>query len=133
MKLNSRIHGIIDYLVVLFLWLSPTLFGLPAITSVFVYGLGAVHLALTICTNFEYGLVRFIQLKIHGGIELAVAIILVPVAFYLGNLEGEFARNFVLAFAVAVFVVWLLSDYHNKPAYTREIPNIDANTDGGMI
>ncbi len=133
MKLNSKIHGIIDYLVVLFLWLSPTLFGLPATASVFAYGLGAVHLALTLCTNFEYGLVKFIQLKIHGFIELAVSIVLIPVAFYLGNLEGELARNYFLGFAVAVFVVWLLSDYTNKPESTREIPYIDSNTDGGMI
>lgn len=133
MKINSKVHGIIDYLMVLFLWISPTLFMLPQTTSIVIYGLGVVHLVLSICTHYEYGLVRFIQLKVHGGIELAVAILLVPLAFYLGNFEGELARNYLLAIAITVFLVWLISDYTNKSDETREIPVVDSNTDGGMI
>ena len=76
MKLNSRIHGIIDYGVVIFLWLSPTFFGLPQITALFTYILGGVHLALTILTDFEMGLLKIVPLKVHGWIELIVSIIL---------------------------------------------------------
>ncbi len=114
MKLNSKIHGAIDYLVVLFLALSPTLFGLEDLTSTFTYILAAIHFFLTITTKFEFGLVKIIPFKIHGIIELIVSLVLIGVAFYLGNLEGELSRNFYLSFGVAVFITWLLTDYKSS-------------------
>lgn len=111
MKLTSKIHGAIDYLVVLFLALSPTLFGLEDVTATFTYALAAIHFLLTIATKFEFGLLKVIPFRIHGVIELIVSIILVGVAFYLGNLEGDLSRNFYLSFAGAVFITWLLTDY----------------------
>lgn len=133
MKINSKVHGILDYLVVLFLWLSPTLFALTSTATVFCYGLGVVHLALTLCTHYELGVVKFIPLKIHGAIELMVSVILLPLAFYLGSIEGELARNYFIGFAIAVFIVWVLSDYANKPESTREIPYVESSTDSGML
>ncbi len=111
MKINSKTHGFIDYLVVLFLWASPSLFGLPEITAKATYALGAIHLILTLLTNFELGVMKIIPFRIHGWIELVVALALVGVAFYLGKLEGDLARNFYLGFAVAVFLTWVLTDY----------------------
>lgn len=133
MKLNSKIHGIIDYLIIMFLFLSPSIFSLPYTTSVFTYGLGVIHLGMTICTNYEYSLTRFIPMRIHGKIELIVALVLVGVAFYLGSIEGEFSKEFYLGLAIALFLFWLISDYTNKPEDTREIPYIESSTEGGMI
>jgi hypothetical protein len=113
MKLNSRIHGAIDYGVVLFLLISPMFFGLPKITSYFTYALGIVHLLLTISTKFELGIFKIIPFKIHGMIEITVSIALVGVAYYLGNLEGELARYFYISFSIAVFLTWLMTDYKN--------------------
>ena len=78
-KLTSKIHGIIDYLVVAFLLVSPSLFHLPEITALFTYILGGIHLVLTISTNFEMGLLKIIPLVLHGWIELIVSIALVGV------------------------------------------------------
>lgn len=111
MKLNSKTHGVIDYLVVVFLLASPTLFGLKEITSALTYVLAVVHLVLTITTKFEFGLVKIIPFHLHGLIELIVSIALIGGAFYLGSLEGELSRNFYLAFGVAVFITWLITDY----------------------
>ena len=111
MKLNSKIHGAVDYGVVLFLFLSPTFFALPNITSKFTYILGAIHLLLTVCTQFELGIFKIIPFKIHGMIELIVSLALVGVAFYLGNLEGDLSKYFYFSFAIAVFLTWLLTDY----------------------
>ncbi len=111
MKFSSKIHGAIDYLVVIFLLLSPSLFGLKDITATFTYVLAAIHLLLTITKNFEFGLIKIIPFNIHGLIELIVSIVLIGVAFYLGNIEGELSRNFYLLFAIAVFITWLVTDY----------------------
>lgn len=111
MKINSKIHGIIDYLIVIVLLILPSLLNLPEITSIFTYTLGGIHLLLTILTNFEVGLIKVIPFKIHGWIEFIVAIALVGVAFYLGNLEGEYSRNLYFILAAIVFIIWLLTDY----------------------
>jgi hypothetical protein len=109
--LNSKLHGIIDYAVVVFLWLSPTMFNLPEYTSWVTYAVGSVHFTLTLLTHFEVGVFKVVPLKIHGLIELVVSIALVIVAFYLGNLEGALSKIFYLLFAAAVFITWLISDY----------------------
>ena len=111
MKISTKLHGIIDYLVVLFLWSAPEVFQLPKITGTFTFALGGVHLLLTCFIQFEMGLIKLIPLKIHGIIELTVTFILVALAFILGDMEGELARNFYLCFAMAVFLTWLISDY----------------------
>ncbi|XWN38174.1 MAG: hypothetical protein ROO71_04400 [Balneola sp.] len=109
--LTSKLHGIIDYVVVLFLVASPSLFGLPEFTACCTYILAGIHFTLTIFTDFEVGLVKIIPLKIHGMIELIVSIALIGFAFYVGGREGDLARNFYLGFGVAVFLTWLISDY----------------------
>jgi hypothetical protein len=116
MKITSLFHGIIDYAVVLFLWLSPLLFNLPDTTAIITYILGGVHLLLTLSTDFEAGIFNLIPLKIHGFVELAVSIGLIPLALYLGQVDGAIARNFYIAFAVAVFFTWVLTDYRNQNA-----------------
>lgn len=115
MKLQPKAHGIIDYLVVIFLFLAPSLFNLPHVTGIFTYALGGVHLLLTIITNFEFGLFKVLPFKIHGWIELIVSFALVGVGFYLGKEEGLLARDFYFCFAAAVFIVWAATDYGNKP------------------
>lgn len=111
MKLNSKVHGVIDYLVVIFLLASPTIFDLPQTTAIFTYALGGIHLLLTALTKYELGLINIIPFKIHGTIELLVSILLIAVAFYLGGVDGDVSRNFYLAFAGAVFITWLATDY----------------------
>jgi hypothetical protein len=109
--LNSKLHGIIDYIVVAFLWLSPSIFDFPQYTSWFTYAIGGVHFLLTIFTNFKFGIIKIVPLNVHGRIELLVSIVLVPLAFYLGSIDGSFSKIFYLLFAVAVFVTWFISDY----------------------
>lgn len=112
--LNSKIHGIVDYLFVLFLFASPTIFGLEERAELFTYLLGSVHLMVTFFTNFEYGIVRIILFKHHGWIELIVSFALVGVAIYLGKVENEVSKNFYFALAILVFLTWLITDYKSE-------------------
>ena len=74
-------------------------------------------MALTVLTKFELGLIKIIPFKIHGWIELVVSVTLIGAAFFLGSREGDLARNFYLAFALVVFLTWLITDYRtNKVA-----------------
>lgn len=112
--INSKLHGIIDYLVVIFLFSAPSLFDLPEFTSLFTYILGCIHLLLTVFTRFELGIFKIIPFRVHGWIEVMVAFGLIGMAFYLGSLEGSLAKNFYIGFATAVFLTWLLTKYNSE-------------------
>jgi len=114
MKLSSKLHGIIDYVVVIFLLASPSLFGLPEFTTCCTYILAGIHFTLTILTDFELGLIKVIPFKVHGMVELIVSLALIGFAFYVGGREGDLARNFYIGFGIAVFLTWLISEY-KKP------------------
>ena len=78
-----RIHGIIDFLVVLFLLASPMSFGLSGFVAIFTYALAIVHLTLTLLTDFSAGLLKVISLPLHGMIELVVGVVLIILGFTL--------------------------------------------------
>lgn len=110
-KIKSKWHGIIDYVFVVFLICAPSIFHLKILPALCTFALAPIHLALTLCTNFEFGILRIIPFKAHGWIELVVSVILIGVAFYFGNLEGSLTNNFYLSLGCAVFFTWLVTDY----------------------
>jgi hypothetical protein len=107
--ISPKIHGAIDYAVVAFLWLSPSLFGLSSNASKLTYGLGVVHLTLTILTDFPLGVIKIVPMKFHGIIELVVSVVLVTLPLLVGFRGVDMA--FYISFGAAVFVTWLLTDY----------------------
>ncbi len=109
--ITPTIHGIIDYMVVIFLALSPTIFGISGGFGLFLYVLAGVHLLLTILTDYRAGLIHFIPLKIHGWIELLVSISLILLPWIFGFTDDRKAFIFSVSFGIAVFGVWILSDY----------------------
>ena len=111
MKMKSKTHGIIDYLFVIFLLASPAFFGLPDFTAQFTYTLGAVHLILSLVTDYELGVFKKVPFQYHGWIELIVALGLILIAIYVGNVDGVLAQNFYFGITAAVFLLWLLTDY----------------------
>jgi len=118
--IGPAIHGVLDYVAVVFLLLAPTLF--PGLTGPHVfaaYGLALGHLALTVCTRFPAGLFGVVPLRVHGLIEIIVSIALIVAPWILG-FEDVVARNLSLLFGVAVFVIWFVTDYDPAP---RQKPN----------
>ncbi len=115
--LTSKTHGIIDYLVVVFLLLSPTIFGLSEPVATLTYCLGGVHLMLTALTKFQYGLIKVIPFQLHGRIELVVSIILIASPLLFGsyvNPENLIDKFFLAGFGMAVFITWVITDYSNQ-------------------
>jgi len=108
--ISPKIHGIIDYLVVVFLLASPTLFGFTGLLSCFTYALGGVHLALTLLTDFSGGLFKIIPLPIHGLIELVVGIALIVIAYTLFK-DIAAGKLFYTVFGAAVLLVFVVTDY----------------------
>lgn len=105
--LTPRMHGYLDYLVVLTFAAAPTLFGFSVIPSRVSYALAVVHLLLTIFTAFPLGLMKLIPFTIHGALELIVSVTLVVLPFALGFAGEPAARNFYIGAGVVIFIVWL--------------------------
>ncbi|MBA3828122.1 MAG: hypothetical protein H0X33_04225 [Taibaiella sp.] len=108
--LSPRLHGIIDYLVIVFLFLSPKMFGMTGFPATFTYILGSVHLLLTILTIYPLGIIRVIPFRVHGVIEVLVSLVL----FWMALMQfGDIplVRNYYIGFSIAVFIVWLITNY----------------------
>ncbi len=109
--LTPRMHGYLDFVVVIAFALAPTLLGFSSTPTTIAYVLSAVHLLLTLTTKFPMGIVKLVPFTIHGGIEFIVSIALVAIPF-LFRFAGELAaRNFFIGFGVVVFLVWAVTDY----------------------
>ncbi len=112
--ISASVHSYLDYLTVVLLWLSPTLFGLPPVSSLLAYALSSAHLLLTLTTDYRWSMIDLIPFPVHGWLELLVAAGLLGVAYYLGLHEGPLARNFYVGAALAIYLLWLLTDYQSR-------------------
>ena len=120
-RLSPRVHGIMDYITVLFLVLSPQLFEMQFIATVFTYSLAFIHLALTLLTDFEMGLFPIVPLSVHGAIELLVSILLVAVAIAFRFSNDVISFYFYLICAAVLFIVWVFSSYNPASSARQKI------------
>ena len=111
--LTSKSHGILDYIFSIFLLASPTLFQMEGSLSTITYALGVVHLAMTMMTNFEVGLIKVIPFRIHGLIEVFVALVLIGLAFWFSNNseQAELGFYYYLALAGVILIVFTITDF----------------------
>ena len=114
--ISPLVHGVIDYLVVLFLLSAPMLFGMYDGLATCTYALAGIHLVLTVLTNFNMGLIKTIPLPVHGFVEFAVGIVLVIIALTVLK-DNVIGKTFYTAFGAAVLLVFFLSDYR-QPVVT---------------
>ncbi len=108
--ISPKVHGIIDYLVVVFLLASPLIFGFTGRVALFTYALGGVHLVLTLLTNYSAGVAKIIPLPVHGLIEFIVGLLLIIMAYCFLNNHPD-AKHFYTVFGAVILVTFLLTDY----------------------
>ena len=115
--LSPRIHGYLDYVVVITFLAAPTLLGLSGIPAVISYALSIIHLAVTLLTDFPLGIIKAIPIKLHSTIEFLVSFTLIALPWLLGFASVIPARNFYIVVAgVVIFVAWLVTDYKAEKA-----------------
>lgn len=109
--ISSKVHGLLDYVTVVFLLLSPTLFNMQGALAIFTYVLGGIHFLLTALTAFELGVIKVIPFRLHGLIEIFVAIALTAVAFWFRSQDIPLGYHFYLALATIILLVFTLTDF----------------------
>jgi uncharacterized membrane protein YhaH (DUF805 family) len=111
--LNDRMHGILDYGVVVIFLLAPALLSITGPSALLCYGLAVIHLLLTLLTDMPLGWKKVIPLQLHGTLELLVGLALVIVPWILSDLLQSGQLFFTLMGAI-IFVVWVSSNYGDK-------------------
>ena len=111
--LGAFSHGVIDYLMVIFLVIGPRVAGFTGSQATICYGLAVVHLLLTIITRFPLGILKTLPFWLHGAIEIIVAVLLVILPWLAGFSAGVHSRNFFVAIGVLIAVIWVLTDYRS--------------------
>lgn len=109
--LTPKIHGILDMLVTIVLFVAPSLFHFGREAAATSYVLGAVYVVVILATAYPYGLVKFVPFTVHGALELILSPFLVAMPWIAGFAYDMPGRDFFVVAGIALFVVWLLTDY----------------------
>jgi len=90
------------------------LFDFTGLLATFTYALAVVHLILTLITDYSIGILKWVPLSIHGGIEFIVGVVLIALAYTLFKGEDS-GKLYYIVFGTVILLTWLVSDY-KKPA-----------------
>jgi hypothetical protein len=106
--MNSRIHGLLDYLVAVVLIVAPYLFGFAngGPEQVVPQALGALVIVLSVITNYELSLAKLVPYRVHLGIDGVQALFLLLSPWLLG-FAGRIWWPHVLVAIVEMVVVAL--------------------------
>ncbi len=118
--LSPRVHGYLDYVVVVAFALAPSLLNFSETPATVSYVLAAVHLIETLITRFPLGVFKILPFTVHGSIEFVLSFLLVAMPWVFGYSNEPAARNYYVGAGIGLFVVWLITDYKaadRNPAY----------------
>jgi hypothetical protein len=85
--LPTRIHGALDYLVGVALFLAPNIFQFASLGGPAVWvprALGVVLIAYSLVTRYEWGVLKVVNMPYHLMIDLAASVFLAASPFIFG-------------------------------------------------
>jgi hypothetical protein len=108
--LSTRVHGVLDYVVSLFVMGSPWIFGfarggLETWTPVV---LGAAGIIYSICTNYELGVVKSLSMRTHLVLDLLSGALLALSPWIFGFSEFVYLPHLIIG--IMEIVVALITD-----------------------
>jgi hypothetical protein len=109
--LSPRVHGYLDYLVVLTFALAPSLFRFGGTAAIICYSLAGVQLVMSLLTAYPISVAKIIPFTVHGALEAIVAVALIAMPWLFGFHTDYAARNFFIVAGVGIGIVWVLTDY----------------------
>jgi hypothetical protein len=114
--ISPRIHGYLDIVFILCFLVGPLAFGLGGTPALISLLLGVTLLILTLITRFPLGVRKTVPFTVHGLVELAVTVFIALLPRLGGYSPGSPARSFFWTMAIALAIVWLLTDYRGEEA-----------------
>ena len=110
-NLNSKAHGYIDFALIATLFIAPNLLGLEGFPKQLSYFLGTVQTVLVFITAYPFGIFKLVPFQVHGALEVLVTLFMLAAPWIYDFSTALGARNYYLALALAVSVVWVMTDY----------------------
>lgn len=127
--LSPKIHGFLDYAVIAILFIAPGLLDFPKEAATVSYILGAAYVVMSLLTAYPLSLAKLIPFTVHGAIELVLSPFLVALPWIAGFSGHDVSRNFFIVAGVALFFVWLTTDYKAADlAYDKRGPGLAGKT-----
>ena len=110
--LSPQVHGVLDYLLGALFIAAPFMFGFVSpLAQIISLAIGASVILLSLLTRYPLGVLRVIPFPVHGAVEFVAALALIAMPWFAGFEGVPPARNFFVATGVALFAVWLTTDY----------------------
>jgi hypothetical protein len=127
--LSPKIHGILDIAVILVLFLAPSVLDFPDEAATVSYILGGAYVLLVAITAYPFGLAKMLPFTTHGTLELIISPLLVAMPWLAGFSQHEPARWFYVVAGIALFGVWLTTDYKAADiAYGKRGPGLKSGS-----
>jgi hypothetical protein len=109
--INPKIHGILDWAVIVVLLIAPSLFHFVKEAATVSYVLAAVYIVMVLATAYPLGLFKLIPFTLHGAVELVLSPILVAMPWIAGFSYDTTSRYFYIVAGIALLAVWAFTDY----------------------
>lgn len=106
--INTKTHGLLDYLLSALLLASPWLLGFASLTLVMLCAVvaGGVMLLLALITDYEPGLVRVVPMPLHLFFDILLSFFLIAVPWLL-RFPAAVAWLFLLTGLVLILLTML--------------------------
>jgi hypothetical protein len=127
--LSPKIHGYVDYVTSALFALAPMMFMIEGVPRAVMgcYVIAAALLLVSLMTRYPLGVVRLVPFTVHGALELIGAPVVAAYPWIAGFDHIPAARNFYVIAGLAVFLLWLITDYR-----AAERPDELPVPDGGV-
>jgi hypothetical protein len=117
--LPTKIHGALDYLVGIALILAPTIFGFSAMGGAEVWiprALGVVLIVYSVFTNYEWGVIKVLDMRYHLVVDLLASLFLAASPFLFG-FSSEASSHWLPHVVVGLVVVLVVLVSQTAPGY----------------
>lgn len=118
-------HAALDYVLGISCLAIPVLAGFDRASSFVSYGIGLTHLGISLLTKYPPHVVEVIPFRLHGVMDLQMAVSLMALPFALRFLDNK-AKTFFFSSGVGLLAICVLTDYSRKAveASERELQKI---------
>lgn len=109
----TRIHGLLDYIVGVALIAAPWVFGFVPSDDYATWGnetmtpiiLGIVIILQSLCTNYEWGAYKYLQMPTHLMFDLLVGLFLAASPWLLGYADYVYGPHLTVGLAIVVLAL----------------------------
>ncbi len=115
--ITPKNHGILDYLLVVFLLASPKLLEMEPKATNFTYALAIAYFILAVATDYKPGIARVLPFSMHGVIDLVLGVGLIIWGYSYFNTD-PFAHVYYVWLGGAMLVMWLFTNYEKPKVKT---------------